>query len=728
MDTDRDNPWIRDLLKWHSHEMGGVRHPFDTRTGNPIHDPGAGALRIETSAVKHVCDWADAIGRGNTDVRWVFLVGGPGNGKSECVQAFCERLDSQLDCGGKLTEVLSGKFGQLPLPEDRVAVDPEDLPAGSRVQFAEKVGRLVLIQDASASRSPECDPAEVLLGVLREELAQHDRPQPILLCCANRGVLARALRHARQDICTESAVPRLLSAVLVASGLGNASLGNAPQPCWPLNCQDAALDQVGAACWPLDLESLLIAGDGKASYDSPGAQILRQAVLPRRWQESQECQSCSASELCPFRQNAVWLQNETTATNLCAILRHAELGMGKRWSFRDLLTLAPELIIGEWEDFGGRPPCEWVHRQVGSLSIGSAVTCAEACLGLLSHLYPYALFPDDWLSDGALHLCGDVERSASETVTGPLRALIDRRGVRQSTYMRSLLREQLTPMLDPYLDSPHQDLNVMSQLEDAFSQSIALGNECWKGLQVPVDSARPDVPVDLALPSAIEEKWESLLESAESALADSTWMADTVSRSARGLLRQMACIVAKRSVGTRTGHHAQRSEFVAYENTIRDIKALTRLRDLLIKQMGAFGFEFDVLETLGQPPSSRSSQAILKSGSVSCIPQPAPLSRPERPGHDLPSFLMNGTSIPVTFEFDKTLRLLVLGCEAGTLPSSVRGLLDRARQTRAGLICRDDSGFQGGDATYEMGTAGYSIGVGEQGRPYLKAPIERGAR
>jgi hypothetical protein len=726
MDTERNNPWVEQLLKWHSHEMGGVRHPFDSRTGNPLRDADGKRVTIPTSAVKHVCAWADDIGRGSTEIGWVFLVGGPGNGKSECVQTFCEALDTALACDGELTAVLKTKFGAQPLPDDQIVVNPEDLPERYRADFGQKVGRLVLIQDASASRSPGRDPAEVLLELLKEQTAQDSHSRSILLCCANRGVLARASRYGRQDAYRQSSVPQLINAILVATGLGNTSLGSEPESCWPLESQRLASGQISAACWPLDLESLLVDDSGEASFDAPGADILRKAVLPSRWQETLECQACTVSESCPFLRNAMWLQDETTAADLRGILRHAELGMGKRWSFRDLLTLAPELIVGEWEDFGGQHPCRWVHEQAKDMVDTSSPTRAQACYQLLLHLYPHALFPTDWLSERALLLCRNPGTAASETVTGLLRALIEQRELRQSTYMRSLLRGQLTPLLDPYLSSPHEDSDVMSQLEDAFSQSIALGRKYWHASRKPVDSGEPGTPDGVVPPSPIEEKWESFLEDAELGLADSSQIPETVSRAVCSLLRQMACMAAKRSVGTRTGQYAQKSDFILYQKTIRNEELLEGLRDLLIRQMGLHDFEFDALEILGQTSSSRPSQAVLRSSRLGCTIRPAPLSHPKRPGHDLPSLLVNGTSIPVTFEFNKTLRLLVHGCEAGTLPSSVRALLDRAKQTHAGQICHKDSDFQSGVVVYEIGSASHSIGIDAQGKPRLRVPFNRG--
>jgi hypothetical protein len=103
------NPHVKRLLSWHGHDSGGVHVPFQ-QTGSPLDEP------IETGLIRRLRSLARALATGNTPVpRWIFLVGGPGNGKSETVQDFLVHLDNQLGMGGQLRQVLEIKFRPDPV-------------------------------------------------------------------------------------------------------------------------------------------------------------------------------------------------------------------------------------------------------------------------------------------------------------------------------------------------------------------------------------------------------------------------------------------------------------------------------------------------------------------------------------------------------------------------------------------------------------------------------------
>src|SRR5690348_2614638 len=101
---DNLNPHVVDLLSWHGHAAGGVHVPFQVRA-NPL------GQVIETSLVSRLRALASQIAASPASrPRWIFLVGGPGNGKSETVQDFLEHLDSSLAMGGALVQALRLKF------------------------------------------------------------------------------------------------------------------------------------------------------------------------------------------------------------------------------------------------------------------------------------------------------------------------------------------------------------------------------------------------------------------------------------------------------------------------------------------------------------------------------------------------------------------------------------------------------------------------------------------
>ena len=103
------NPWVLNLLKWHGHDSGGVRVPFQEDTGNPLGTP------IETELLKRLRGAARAISTGAPGPRAIFLVGGPGNGKSEAVQVFLEELGEALGCKEELKTELERRFKPSPV-------------------------------------------------------------------------------------------------------------------------------------------------------------------------------------------------------------------------------------------------------------------------------------------------------------------------------------------------------------------------------------------------------------------------------------------------------------------------------------------------------------------------------------------------------------------------------------------------------------------------------------
>ena len=120
-----ENPRVKELLSWHGHDRGGVHVPFQA-TGNPY-----GSV-IVTGLVQKLRDLAHSIATGQPCPRWIFMIGGPGNGKSETVQDFLEHLDSDLGMGGVLRTHLTAAFASAPLVPRRVEVKAADLAGALR--------------------------------------------------------------------------------------------------------------------------------------------------------------------------------------------------------------------------------------------------------------------------------------------------------------------------------------------------------------------------------------------------------------------------------------------------------------------------------------------------------------------------------------------------------------------------------------------------------------------
>src|SRR4051794_23108715 len=111
----RRNPQVPRLLSWHGHDSGGVQVPFQ-RT-SPLGQP------IETTLIIKLRSLAKSIANGEETPRGIFLIGGPGNGKSETVQDFLVNLDENLGMQGYLCRLLTDRFRPNPISPRRVVVE-----------------------------------------------------------------------------------------------------------------------------------------------------------------------------------------------------------------------------------------------------------------------------------------------------------------------------------------------------------------------------------------------------------------------------------------------------------------------------------------------------------------------------------------------------------------------------------------------------------------------------
>jgi hypothetical protein len=644
-------------------------------------------LMIKTALIARLRALAGQLARGEDAPRWVFLVGGPGNGKSEAVQDFIVALDRELGLAGVLESVARARFQPNPLVPCFVDLGGVDVGA---VPFEERIKRLIVVQDASASEQPQTDAAAELVFRL-VDLLTGDSPDGVLVCCINRGLLARALAVSYREGWSEEELVELFNTLISATALGSEALREDRPPCWPLGLPSGHPLSGKVACWPLDMESLLLDGDDGIS---PVEQALAHATESTRWEAPGRCLDCDARDLCPFRQNATWLRAGPTRHQLRKLLRRTELATGQRWNFRNSFSLIAELLVGEWDDTAETSsPCAWVHTQVTACRAdpSSPLAVSPATL-LFARLYPNALFPNRVV--GSL---GQEERATASS-NGCERTLALDDAVAASrrlsaTHIRGFLADSLCPTLDPALHSPRAPLDPVGRLEDAYSQSVALGNASW-----PAEAAMSEIErMFLRLVDQAEGEWNPLSRESAQVLA-----------SLRFLRRTTACF-AKRSIGARLGMH-RTSEYLAdYELAIRDADTLNDLRDALRSLLGKDGrFRFNAVESFGQPQAEEQWLVVLEEDTVEIEPiVPAPEATPERPAHDLPCIRISGHDVPVTFELYAALRLRGDGCAASSLPASVRAAIDRIRHLYAGSLCRAARKFV-------LGRGKYLVGAGRQ--------------
>lgn len=663
------NDWLKELLTWHGHERAGVKVPFATAMGNPLH------RQIETNILKKLSAAAKDLATGEADTpRWLFLVGGPGNGKSEAVEYFIKSLDTELSVGGELVGAAAASFQQQGMLSRVVEINQTKLVSHA-AHFADKIGKLVIIQDASASDEPNGRASEILLREIEELLTSPSEQKSVFLCCCNRGVLSSAL----QDVGTRDgygAIVKVIRNIISATALARVSGKNRPT-CWPL------LDDHRFACWPMDFETLLESTAGPSAFST----ILSIATDSTHWDSVGVCTDCSSKSLCPFYQNKVLLSNPAGSKALEAGLRRGELATGRRWNFRELFSLVAELLVGVRGDFRSHP-CDWTHDEVkkaGPNPVGVADE-SVALLALNSRLYTNALHPRisrEFLAEEA-----SVARSHGNITSESILSFLALPSS-GTHHVREVLKGLYSAKLDPALDTPEDDPLQLSAVEDFFNHSVKSG----------LDKSKDRLML-------LEARLLHCLHTAE-AEWDTMEKASAVSLKMRRLFREQACSIAKRGIASRAGRPSGAHWIDEYKLTLRDVSRLRQLAQDLGKLFGERDrFDASLIESFGQPLKNSGVRTVSPKPNIRPILAPSPNN--EKASHDMPFLDVSQayTALPLTFDLFLAIKLRNKQCANSCLPASTRSAIDRARQLLAGINCRNIEGINDGTVKITVFSSG----------------------
>ncbi len=358
------------LLDWAGHRAGGVRKLFHDQSSRP----SGGVIR--TGLLERLEAWVSNLIGGNAESpRVILLVGGPGNGKTEAIEACIRRMDEEARLDGKLVHSIARQFsagaGQaVPrLASSRITNLPNGQPGFE----------LAIVQDASTSgdiSGPENAPHRVLLAELEKYAVAP--AGTVYLACVNRGVLDDAFSSSIDE--NREAVRTLLAQVIRSVGMA----WNAPS-CWPLD----GFQHV--AVWPMDVESLLVPMAG--TDEPPARRLLDIATNASDWPVAG---GCPAGDRCPHCTSRAWLDDERRRVGLLKLLRWYELASGKRWSFRDLGSLLSFLLADARVALGSAgSPCEAAARLREldeTTAIRRSALALQAPYLLVAGHYAHALF------------------------------------------------------------------------------------------------------------------------------------------------------------------------------------------------------------------------------------------------------------------------------------------------------------------------------------------------
>lgn len=358
------NDFARSLLNYSAERDDCIGGP--DRWGTPP------VLVVGTELHDEMRDLANEIWRGPPRPIWQFLIGGPGNGKSEAVGVFVRQVNSISTADGKPTvfDPKHGKHGKT------IAYDfHAQLPKGE----------IWLLQDVSVPKSSGSDPAADLLATIEMCLDSGGH----LLACANRGMLLRATRIARENVNFGWFLP-LLENIDRQSG----EFATADNSRWAIQKNDKHAE---IRVWPLDHESVLHGQETANPWSDPSGslvdQIVANAVSQKNW-EDKGCAQCAARDLCPMFSDALWLRDTGRRNGALKILRNAEVWSGQHLVLREVLGLVSMILVGCPSDFvdgtTALHPCDWVQKRVSGIPL--MPNDELALLELVSHRIYQDLF------------------------------------------------------------------------------------------------------------------------------------------------------------------------------------------------------------------------------------------------------------------------------------------------------------------------------------------------
>lgn len=664
------------LLFWAGHRDGGVKKPFVGSSGRPTGEV------IRTHLLDKIDSWIDKLIQPHSSShRGLLMIGGPGNGKTEAVEYFIEMFDEKLHASGALLEKCKAELTPAPntLPSRKVTVDLHGIPGAEKVDFK----RLEIVHDATVGdqRMPGLSPEQLLISDL--ENVNNDR-ELIYISCVNRGILSQALDEAASSAANES-IKNMLVGILSAVTL------SPEQPsCWPLH------GYPHVAVWPMDIESLV----DQSAYEggiSPAYHIFKRALDRSLWIPPEEC---PAGKLCPFHANLELLSNEPVLGNLITILRHYEISSGKRWTFRELFSLVPLLLVGHENDFKLRgrevDPCDWAASHVKNLQThNDAYEKTRARFLLSSKIYCHAMFPRWPDLRKVKDECKQVLKKdpSNDTNANDLFRLLGWLRKDESTSTHRLIREQFGVLLDPVEVSggvilAGNDLSSDS-LEEMFSYSVKQGSLATRDFLSEVENAFMDWIV------RVEDR---IGKDASKGNKNHAGLYDEVRKN----IRLFACRLVKRSLAVKKGITKENSYLERYAKAIEEEIELKNVRKQFSELIHVNSrFPVSLATTFGQPLPHPDHDAVLYTQMVK-VTYIIPSQSVQHARSSLPYLKIKDHAIPLTYPLFKALVQLKEGLMEASIPTDILALIEGTRARMAGDIVRDIDGLD--DATLSVGS------------------------
>ena len=334
---------------------------------------------------------------------WVFLVGGPGNGKSHQLACLLDRL---AKAGVNMPKI---DIGTAHRHCPRVEHNGESInivnDATIRPPSTKPNGAGHLAADLKEADNTPKRAAHLLIninrGVLIEERADAEgksawRPYAAILHWLVNAKSASCMPYVRGTtldhhyystavFCSDGHLP---TARLHAVGLDVLSLLERTPAQDNVSVVGIGTEDVHCK----DYKVMLLDSDDR--WLAPMGTLLEKVVSPSNFEQG-ACQECKAAELCPILANAKSLRHAAGGKGFLATLRSAEIATGRLFTYRDFWSLLATVVIGPRQDtLDTGSPCVWVHERLKELEDSDPQLRRRSLVELQLHRCHQVLFPN----------------------------------------------------------------------------------------------------------------------------------------------------------------------------------------------------------------------------------------------------------------------------------------------------------------------------------------------
>lgn len=330
---------------------------------------------VETRLLNNLSMLADKMKTSCAEPPCIFLVGGPGNGKTGAAEFLLMKL-----------------YGSITIPE----YEKEEGRIIFRKKISDTIDGIVVVEDATTltHASLRVDVMEFTLRANEESTYK----RYAYIACINRGVLADCINESNEPGPVTSFMSALSDVV---------SVGETSPNMWPIgeNRRFQRFEQwrhhiPNVYVWPMDAESLIDKNlYGGEMHKTPGYQLVKRIMEKA---DSSECDTCSYGTLCPFKENLLSIKDGSGLSDFLYCLHSFEIVTGNKILFRDILAIISVVFAGDEREYkiikGDRSvaasPCEWVSYHANLIKSGNTNESLASSFLLISRRYNQILFGD----------------------------------------------------------------------------------------------------------------------------------------------------------------------------------------------------------------------------------------------------------------------------------------------------------------------------------------------